>query len=448
MAEVLTLSLISHTNVGKTTLARTLLRRDVGDAGDRPHVTDESAAYDLIGADGGVLRLWDTPGFGDTARLVKRLRASDKPFAWLREQLWDRFADRPLWCSQQAVRNVREEADIVLYLVNAAEDPGSAGYVDLEMEVLQWIGKPVLVLLNQTGPARGAGARDPELEAWRGHMRGFAAVRDVLGLDAFTRCWVQEGELFRAVARVAGEELRPLAAELSAAWEAANRAVFEESIGLLDRMLTESGDDSEPVSEQTALQRIGIGRGEIKREMAAAREALAKRLAARVKAATDRLIELHGLEGESARRMAELGEGSYSVPERANESIWSALGGMAAGASGGVLADIAHGGLTFGGGAVLGGIGGGAASYFLAKGLNLARGKDNTVGWTEAHLREQLKFAALTYLAVAHFGRGRGAWEDGETPEEWAALVEELATGDAGVREVVEGALGRLYPGA
>ena len=30
MSEAVTLSLISHTNVGKTTLARTLLKRDLG----------------------------------------------------------------------------------------------------------------------------------------------------------------------------------------------------------------------------------------------------------------------------------------------------------------------------------------------------------------------------------------------------------------------------------
>ena len=37
-----TLSLISHTNVGKTTLARTLLRRDVGEVFDQAHVTQVS----------------------------------------------------------------------------------------------------------------------------------------------------------------------------------------------------------------------------------------------------------------------------------------------------------------------------------------------------------------------------------------------------------------------
>ena len=41
------LSLVSHTNVGKTTLARTLLRRDVGEVRDEAHVT-ESAARELL----------------------------------------------------------------------------------------------------------------------------------------------------------------------------------------------------------------------------------------------------------------------------------------------------------------------------------------------------------------------------------------------------------------
>ena len=42
------LSLISHTNAGKTTLARTLLARDVGEVRDAPHVTTEATAYPLI----------------------------------------------------------------------------------------------------------------------------------------------------------------------------------------------------------------------------------------------------------------------------------------------------------------------------------------------------------------------------------------------------------------
>ena len=115
------LSLISHTNVGKTTLARTLLRRDVGQILDEEHVTDIAEAYPMLELDSGErLLLWDTPGFGNTATLVKRLRRSQQPVMSFILETWDRFRNRSLWCSQQAVRNVQQEADLVLYLVDAS----------------------------------------------------------------------------------------------------------------------------------------------------------------------------------------------------------------------------------------------------------------------------------------------------------------------------------------
>ena len=61
------LSLVSHTNIGKTTLARTLLMRDVGEIADRAHVTETTDDYLLArGQDGSELILWDTPGFGNS----------------------------------------------------------------------------------------------------------------------------------------------------------------------------------------------------------------------------------------------------------------------------------------------------------------------------------------------------------------------------------------------
>ena len=92
-SDAITLSLISHTNVGKTTLARTLLRRDVGDTLDQEHVTDVATAYQMIESGGRRLLLWDTPGFGSTPKLLKRLRLSGSPIRWMITQLWDRFRE-------------------------------------------------------------------------------------------------------------------------------------------------------------------------------------------------------------------------------------------------------------------------------------------------------------------------------------------------------------------
>jgi len=425
--KTLTLSLISHTNVGKTTLARTLLRRDVGDAHDAAHVTDSSSAYPLIETPAGEsLKLWDTPGFGDSARLLKRLKQERGSFGWLINKAWDRLADRALWCSQKAVQNVQEEADVVLYLISAAEDPLSAGYVDMEMEILGWIGKPVIVLLNQTGPPREALVEAAEEEAWREHLGGHAIVRSVLGLDAFARCWVQEDELMRVVAAALDGDRRELARSLGEAWLAQSRAVFEASVEALAGQLAASAADKVAVSRETLLQKVWLGRHGLNAELRAARKALVGRLAARAKATMDRLIELHVLEGESALGFAEASMEHFAMPERVSEPLWTAVGGFAVGASGGLAADLAHGGLTLGGGALLGGIGGGAGAFLLARGMNLTRGKDHCVYWTRGHYMEQVQLALLSYLAVAHFGRGRGEWEDAEHPAFWAEAVTDV----------------------
>ena len=151
----LQLSLVSHTNVGKTTLARTLLGRDVGEVRDAPHVTEFADAYEMLRTpQGETLRLWDTPGFGDSVRLLRRMQQAGNPLGWFLGQVWDRWLDRPFWASQQALRHVAETTDVVLYLVSAAEEPQAAAYVASEMALLRWVGKPVIVLLNQLGMPR------------------------------------------------------------------------------------------------------------------------------------------------------------------------------------------------------------------------------------------------------------------------------------------------------
>jgi predicted GTPase len=93
--QAIQLSLISHTNAGKTTLARTLVGRDVGEVRDAQHVTQEASSYRLIETpQGDALELWDTPGFGDSARLARRLAQQGNPVGWFLSQVWDRFRDR------------------------------------------------------------------------------------------------------------------------------------------------------------------------------------------------------------------------------------------------------------------------------------------------------------------------------------------------------------------
>ncbi|HET6757456.1 MAG TPA: GTPase domain-containing protein, partial [Burkholderiales bacterium] len=297
MSEVIHLGLISHTNAGKTTLARTLLGRDVGEVRDAPHVTDLSEAYTLIEtSEGDSLKLWDTPGFGDTARLVKRLKHAGNPLGWILTQVWDRYNDRPFWCSQQAVRTARDDADVILYLVNAAEDPGGAAYIRLEMEVLDWIGRPVIVLLNQTGPPRGREAEQAEEERWRSHLQAFGIVRAVLTLDAFARCWVQEGELLDAVRDALSAEIRPAFSRLSGAWRRKNIERFRASMTVLAAQLQSVASDRESIEAPSVsdrarefLRSLISGSDAAAVDKVKAMAALAESLNDEIRAATDKL---------------------------------------------------------------------------------------------------------------------------------------------------------------
>ena len=457
-AKRVTFSLISHTNVGKTTLARTLLRRDVGDVLDHEHVTDLNQRYSMLECEGHELVLWDTPGFGHTGRLLKRLEQSGKPLRWFATQLWDRITDRPLWCSQQAVINVRDEAEIVLYLVNAGSGPDDAGYVAPEMKLLSWIGKPVVVILNQIGSYTNPDAEARDEKLWRDGLKEFEVVCEVVGLDAFGRCWVQEGELLDLVTPHIPSEKAEAYTTLRSAWRADNLDVYHKALGAMARLLADSVLDSVRVAEESLMQKIGFGRGPINEELNKARAQLAERLAERTFEETNELIRLHGLDGQTAQRMADVAKENFGTPNRVNESVWSLIGGVATGASGGLLADILAGGFTFGGGVLGGAILGGAGAYALARGYNLARGQKNHVRWSHEHFVEQVRLALLAYLAVAHFGRGRGRWEDSQHPAFWRSEVAKavdaermeiertwkLAAQDSARRDRMEASLARM----
>lgn len=444
MASSISLSLVSHTNAGKTTLARTLLGRDVGTVRDAPHVTEFAEGFTMLETpEGERLRLWDTPGFGDSLRLVKRLRAGGDPFAnpigWFMSQVWDRWRDRPFWAAQQVLRNVRDEADVMLYLVNAAEAPEAAGFVAPEMDLLGWVGKPVIVLLNQLGAPRDAAVEEADIARWRSHLASFAPVRAVLAFDAFARCWVQELTLLRAVEEVLDGAPRGCMTRLRAAWQVERQATFEAAMQSLAASLAVLATDTQPLPEvggwgarlrgAGAGLIAGIGKS-IGRAAAddtpakQAQQALAQRLDAEVRDNTRALIRLHGLAGEAQGEILTRLATHYDLRLRLDEGKAAVWGGMLTGALAGLKADVLSGGLTLGGGLLAGGVLGALGAAGLARCVNLVRGNDRSwIAWNAEALDQMVEAALLRYLTVAHFGRGRGDWTQGESPPHWKELV-------------------------
>ena len=445
------LCLISHTNVGKTTLARTLLRRDVGEVRDGAHVTGASTGYTLIESPAGdLLRLWDTPGFGDSARLLRRLERSDSPLGWFLSQVWDRYADRSFFSSQAAVRTVRDESDLVLYLVNAAEDPAGAGYLEPEMRILGWTGKPAIVLLNQLGAPRPAAEERAETERWTAHLAAFPWVRGTLAFDAFARCWVQEHTLLERMGAALPEAAREAFGRLAAAWRERNEEIFRRSVDLVATQLAAVAADGETVATPTLAESArtwlaAVASGEhADAGLRGAMTALAARADSRIRQATDGLIALHGLSGNAAVEIRARVASDFVVDAAADANKASLIGAAVSGALAGLAADLAAGGLTFGAGALVGGLLGAAGARGLARAYNLLRGAEtSTVRWSSDVLATLVAAAALRYLTVAHFGRGRGDFVETGQPAHWRPAVEAAVKAEGAALEEVWAAANR-----
>ena len=425
-------ALISHTNAGKTTLARTLIGSDIGEVRDAPHVTTMSESHTLLATDkGDALLLWDTPGFGDSVRLYKRLAQAGNPIGWFLREVVDRLRDRPFWLSQQAVRTAREEADVVLYLVNSAEDPRDAGYLAPEMNVLQWIAKPVVILLNQTGPPRPFAAEQAEQARWRDHLAAFPVVQRVMALDAFARCWVHERVFYQAVGKLLSAEKQDAYARLLTVWTQQNETRFQSAMGLIAQQLVNATQDSELIELADGallgkvLGAIGLGKPRDQRQQNKAMNVLMTRLDNSIFSTTASLLALHRLDAGAAKKINERVHQGFVIRAPVDKKQAGLLGAALSGAATGLSADLIAGGLTFGAGALVGGLVGALTFSGAAWVFNASTDRNQSrVSFSDDFLRNLLTASLLRYLAVAHFGRGRGNFVESEAPAFWQSEVE------------------------
>ena len=429
--------LVSHTNAGKTTLVRTLLGRDVGEVADAPDVTKAVVAYDLAAVEGRVvLRLWDTPGFGDSFRLVKRLGRKHRWIAWMVRELWDRWRNPRLWRSQHLALDLRQRASVILYLVNSLERPVDAVYVGPELDVLAWIGKPVLVILNQGGTPVPGEKEEPGAREWQEALAAHAAVSNTLSLDSYSRCWLQELVLFDEIGRVIPEVQRDDYRELAGRVQAAHRERFDASVAAIAAYLLRLAADKVELGAnwQDTLQDlwghvrkwVPLGKADASGPHARAMETLAQRFMEETRAATDTLIGINRLSGVSAGEIVEAAGEKFSIEGPVDESASALAGGVISGALAGLGADLLAGGLTLGSGALVGGVLGALGSAAVARGYNIrTRRGSKVIAWSPASLTEAFAKAVMLYLAIAHFGRGQGEWRRRQDPEHWTRAVGE-----------------------
>jgi predicted GTPase len=423
------ISLAGHTNNGKTTLTRTLLRTDVGFVDDRPHVTDIAAGHTLHKDQYAEIILWDLPGFGDSVRLKKRLQQNGL-IGWLVAS-YDRWRDRPLWCSQQCLKNAKNDADVILYLIDSGVSPESGMDIRAELEVLGMIEKPVILLLNQTGLPDAE--RDQVLvQSWLDALNDLPFIQDAIPMDGWMRCWVQEGILFQKIATLLPLEKQEVYHRIIREWKTIHHdQVLKISIEIMAKALIETATDFEIIEKESLLDKTkGVLSNEQTPQSERARAALVEKLLKRSREMMEELLKANKLEGTPKDRVDSIIEGIKTTNPDAPPEAIALLSGIGSGLLTGLLADIKAGGMTFGGGAVAGALIGGLAAYALGRGYQKIKVKDGAarLKWSEVFLIDEWLASGMRYLMIAHFGRGQGQWNEPLTesmPQRWKQSIDQ-----------------------
>ena len=164
-------AVVGHTNAGKTSLIRTLLRDDhFGKVDETAGTTRYVEKSVIFAGDDAVLNLFDTPGFEDSSALLQALDELSKttevrlPADLLR--VFIRQAERfPDFEQETKVLRQAINSDVQLYLIDVRE-PLLGKYRD-EVEILSKAGKPILPVFNFIA------GNSEALTRWREQMAQF-----------------------------------------------------------------------------------------------------------------------------------------------------------------------------------------------------------------------------------------------------------------------------------
>ncbi|WP_325918665.1 GTPase/DUF3482 domain-containing protein [Pseudomonas frederiksbergensis] len=344
----LKLAVVGHTNVGKTSLLRTLTR-DVGfgEVSHRPSTTRHVEGARLSVDGQALLELYDTPGLEDAIALLDYLERLERPGERLDGPArLARFLD-----GSEARQRFEQEAKVLrqllasdagLYVIDARE-PVLAKYRD-ELEVLASCGKPLLPVLNFVSSAQH---REPE---WRE-----ALAR--LGLHALVRfdsvAPPEDGErrLYESLALLL-ESARGQLERLIVDQQAQRLARQQSAKRLIAELLIDCAACRRSVASDADLEHQAISqlRDAVRQREQRCVEALLKLYAFRAQdAAASDLPLLDGRWGDDLFN-----------PDTLKQLGVRVGGGIAAGAAAGAGVDLLVGGLTLGAAALAGAIAGGA----------------------------------------------------------------------------------------
>ncbi|GEM_PF-527951 len=306
----------------------------------------------------------------------------------------------------------RDEGSVVLHVVGATGDIAAAS------PLLEWLGRPTLVLVNRPAAAQSEG---PGLVA---QSEAQALNAAVLSFDVFARCWVQERVLLDAICACLPEAGRAGFERIAGAWDQRNLTRLARSMAAVAEHLLYAARQVQevPSAALSVKSLLPAERQAQAQARQAAMDEVVKRLHVSAGELFSRLRVLHGIDEAAAGALQHRLQEKFVV-QQAVDTPQAGMAGAATGAAMGASVDLLVGGLTLGAATALGALVGGGAAYIAAAWKNRATSAGSTVvQLSDEMIQAMAEAALLRYLAVAHYGRGAAGAADELTPF-WTADV-------------------------
>lgn len=395
----LRIAVVGHTNTGKTSLLRTLLReRRFGEVSAHPGETRDVERA-TVSFEGATLTLYDTPGLENSIELMEHLEAiaADRRVGGAEriERFLEGEAAHTTFAQEAKVLRQLLQSDMALYVVDARE-PMLAKHRD-ELTALSWCARPIMPVLNFVR------REDADAGAWREGLRR-AGLHTIVEFDAFVRDLASERQLLRKAAAVLDEHAATIETVIGARQReqdtlvnGAGRLIAELLVDAVAYCILVRADERAAQGDESeATARL---RDEIRR---------------REQRCVDRLFDQFGLDPAAYEsETLSLKQGQWGVdlfsPEAARRfGAWTG-GATATGAAVGLAIDASTGGLSLGAGTAVGAATGAVVGAGKAHGRRL-------VGWwrgyTELRCDDQtIRLLAARQIALARelLQRGHGA---------------------------------------
>jgi len=206
-ASLLNIAVVGHTNTGKTSLIRTMLRSTAfGRIEDAAGTTRHVERATISAGQEAILNLYDTPGIEDVYALREKLtrmaarKKSAVQTAILTDFTEQTAPDDPLEQEAKVIRQVLR-SNILLYVIDVRE-PILEKYL-IEIELLSKTLKPIIPVFNFIEAHRA------DLDKWRKKLAEFN-IHTSLELDTVAFAFEAEKRLYQKIQSLAEDYYQPL----------------------------------------------------------------------------------------------------------------------------------------------------------------------------------------------------------------------------------------------